>query len=168
MAGFFLMVLAAVLSFGCASTGPRTSGYGTLVESAQVRADFEKYIIRPNYTYYYSGADDYPNAVIGVDNRYALVSELWKKVDLTPAKLKDWVDDLIAVSVIPSAGMLHGYDIVNESGAILGIWYSVIYATPRIAVRMKGDNQFDLDTPPVDLYTTGGFGGPSIQIPTNR
>ena len=42
-------------------------------------------------------------------------------------------------------------------------------ATPGIAVRMKEANEFDLDTPPVDLYTTqGAGGGASIQLPGRR
>lgn len=167
---FLFSLLAALVLTGCASTGQgSTAGYESLIPDAQADRDLHHYRIRPNYTYYYSGADEYPNAVIGVDNRYVLVSDLWKKVDLTPEKMKDWVDNLIARGTIATSGMLHGYNIINADGAALGIWYSIIQATPRISIRMKGDNEFDLDTPPVDLYTTqGAGGGASIQLPARR
>ena len=167
---FLFSFFAALVFTGCASTGQWDTGaYESLIQTCRPTAIFIIANSGLYYTYYYSGVDGYPNAIIGVDNRYILVSELWKQVNLTPDKLKDWVDNLIARGTIATSGMLHGYNIVNPDGAALGIWYSIMQATPGIAHWRKEANEFDLDTPPVDLYTTqGAGGGASIQLPGRR
>ena len=57
----------------------------------RVMQAFDKFQVNPNYNYFYSGSEVYPNAVIGLDKAYTLESHLWKKVDMTPAKLREIV-----------------------------------------------------------------------------
>ena len=77
------------LSSGCASMPLKN--YGSIVADGRVTDAFDKYQVNPNYDYFYSGSEVYPNAVMGLDKAYALDSDLWKKVDMTPAKLREIV-----------------------------------------------------------------------------
>jgi hypothetical protein len=58
---FFLSV-AVIFMAGCAGT----ANYGQLVYNDNVKEAFETYQIPPNHTYYYSGPESLPNAVIGI------------------------------------------------------------------------------------------------------
>jgi hypothetical protein len=72
------LCILILLSFaGCATMGLKN--YGSIVPDGSVMEAFDKFHVNPNYNYYYSGSEVYPSAVIGLDNAYALDSDLWKK-----------------------------------------------------------------------------------------
>ncbi len=133
-----------------------------LSPSPEAAAEFEKGIIRPDYNYYYSGAEAYPNAIIGLDRRYLLTNNLWQKVQLTPATLKDWLD-YMRLKAVQSRQSLHGFNILDAQGNRIGIWISVLDAIPGIQIKMQPDNGVWIDTPPQDPYHEydrgGRFGG---------
>ena len=113
------LVVIHITLIGCAVTG-KSSG----VTNSQAATDiWHSYEILPNYHYYYAGPDAQPFYVIGIDNRYKLMSKLWKPVDLTPEMLKRWINYLN-----PRAGYspyLYGADITGPNGERIGLWYSV-------------------------------------------
>jgi hypothetical protein len=116
---FFLVVILSTLA-GCTSTGKKSSGVVTSREATEI---WHSYEILPNYHYYYSGPDSQPNYIIGIDDRYKLISEFWKPVDLTPEMLKKWFN-----YIRPRVGYspeLYGADIVDLNGQRVGLWYSV-------------------------------------------
>ena len=166
-----VMVIAACLLIGsCAEVGfgvgvggagggvgVGVSGVGAgggrqyLSGSNEVVEEFEKAIVRPNYQYYYSGSDAHPAAILGLDRRYALTNDLWKPVPLTPAKLKDWVDDMQRMTVF-TPRPLHGFWVLDGAGNRIGVWYSVLGATSTVRVKPEPENRIWIDTPPPDVY----------------
>jgi len=115
-----LVVMLSVLT-GCATTaGKKSSGVVTSREATEI---WHSYEILPNYHYYYSGPDSQPNYIIGIDDRYKLISEFWKPVDLTPAMLKNWFN-----YIRPRVGYSQdpfGAFITDSKGERIGLWYSV-------------------------------------------
>ena len=65
---------------GCTAIG-KSSG---VITSGEATTIWHAYEIRPNFHYYYAGPDAHPHYIIGIDDRYKLMSKLWKPVDLTP------------------------------------------------------------------------------------
>ena len=118
-----VLLLAVILStlIGCATTaGKKSSGITASREATEI---WHSYEILPNYHYYYSGPDTQPNYIIGIDDRYKLMTEFWKPVDLTPAMLKNWFNyyrPRVGYSQDP-----FGAFITQPNGERIGLWYSV-------------------------------------------
>jgi hypothetical protein len=113
--------LAVILSLliGCAATA-KSSGVTT---SREATAIWHSYEILPDYQYYYTGPDAQPFYIIGIGDRYKLMSKLWKPVDLTPEKLSGWINYLgprVGYSPYP-----YGAFITSPNGERIGLWYSV-------------------------------------------
>jgi hypothetical protein len=119
IAGVFALVVIQSTLIGCAAT-VKSSG----VTNSQAATDiWHSYEILPSYQYYYAGPDAQPFYIIGIDDRYKLMSKLWKPVDLTPEMLKNWFNYLR-----PRVGYspyLYGADITGPKGERIGLWYSV-------------------------------------------
>ena len=118
-----VLVLVGMLSVltGCATTaGKKSSGVVTSREATEI---WHSYEVLPNYHYYYSGPDTQPNYIIGIDDRYKLMTEFWKPVDLTPEMLKNWFNyyrPRVGYSQSP-----FGAFITDSKGERIGLWYSV-------------------------------------------
>jgi hypothetical protein len=129
--------------------------YGEIRPSAEATGVFENYKILPDYRYYVSGPDLYPNALIALDRAYALDSDLWKERKLTSAEMKELIGDMQSKALVVGE-TLHGYDILNNGGKKIGLWYSILRA--RTYVKMEGDGRVVIATPPIDLWERGGDG----------
>ncbi len=131
-AAIIVVVFHSILIAHPATAAKKPSG----VTSSQAATDiWQSYQILPNYNYYYSGPESQPNYIIGIDDRYHLTSKLWKSVDLTPDKLKNWIN-----YVRPRVGYsprLYGADITDKDDQRIGLWYSVrdwrLLGTARVA-----------------------------------
>ena len=84
----FALGMTFVFMVSCAGKG----NYGRLVPNDKVKNRFETYQLPPGLTYYYSGPDAFPKALIGIQNAYRLESTFWKPVDLTKTQLKRWLE----------------------------------------------------------------------------
>jgi hypothetical protein len=140
-----------LLSSGCASMPLKN--YGSIVADGSVMAAFDKFQVNPNYNYFYTGSEVYPNAVMGLDKFYTLESDLWKNVDMTPAKLREIVmsmkDKAATVNLTTS---LHGFAILDDKGKQIGVWYSILKAITNSSVRMKDSKTVLIDTPDIDTW----------------
>ncbi|MBN1827735.1 MAG: hypothetical protein JW884_01140 [Deltaproteobacteria bacterium] len=136
------MVTIAIIFFlsGCAVT---------YRPSNEALSFFERYTVDRGYSYYISGAESHPNALMALDNRYQLSTKLWRRIDPTPEILKEYVQG-IQRKVTDEGFVLHGFSILDDKGADIGKWYSVLFAPP--AVRMVDDRTVIIYTPPLDLY----------------
>ena len=155
-------IVLLLISSGCASVPVK--GYGSLVADGRVMDAFDKFKVNPNYNYFYSGSEVYPNAVIGLDKTYTLESDLWKKVDMTPSKMKEivtFMKDKAATVNLTTA--LHGFVIFDDKGKQIGVWYSIFQAMTNAAVRMTGDKTVQIDTPDVDTWLKLEDGGRHIR-----
>ena len=134
------------------TVGVSAAGGGRhLAASPEAAAEFEKFLIRQDYNYYYSGSDAHPNALMGLDKRYVLTNDLWKKVELTPERLKDWLPDM-HTKALDSRQTLHGFVIMDDQGNRIGIWYSVLEAISLMQIKLQPDNGIWIDTPSQDVY----------------
>ncbi|HIJ90349.1 MAG: hypothetical protein OEV89_06235 [Desulfobulbaceae bacterium] len=102
----------------------------------------------PGYTYYYSGPEDFPLAILGIRTEFRLKKEFWIPVELTEKKLQDWM--LIIDNPHRSlTTRYHGKVIRTAEGEEIGIWYS---PQEWSTVRMGTDGEVAIDTPPNTLY----------------
>ncbi len=128
--------------------------YGRLEPSLEIDKMFEEHKVLADHSYYYSGSDAKPNAIIGIDNNYTLNSTLWKPVDLTSEQLKKWIDFMThyrGYSLIN-----YGSLILDPTGKRLGVWYSPVNWT---TVKMESDNSIVVHTPGMNQSrkTSGSF-----------
>jgi hypothetical protein len=142
LSALFLVVILSTLT-GCAATaGKNSSGVVTSREATEI---WHSYEILPNYRYYYSGPDSQPNYIIGIDDKYHLISHLWKPVDLTPEMLKNWFNYIrprVGYSQSP-----YGAFILGPNGERIGLWYSVRDWRLTGTARVGDNNQVAVTRP---------------------
>lgn len=141
----FVLIAGILLSAltGCATTAKKSSGVVTSREATEI---WHSYQILPNYHYYFWGPVSQPFYLVGIDDKYKLVSNQWKPVDLTPAMLKNWfnyIDPRVGFSPFP-----WGSFIIGPNGERIGLWYSVRDWRRVGGAHLAKDNQVSLTTPP--------------------
>jgi len=145
----FIWFSMLVLSAGCA--GSLFKNYGEISLNKEVTNAFETYQINTEYDYYISGSDVYPNAIIGLDKAYTLDSDLWKKVEMTPKKLRELVTDMRDKAATVNAAMpLYGFIMLDDKGNQIGVWYSILEA--KTFLKMKDNRTVIIYTPDIDTY----------------
>jgi hypothetical protein len=133
-----------------ACTGQLFRNYGRIDQSREVTAAFERYAVNPDFHYYISGADLHPNALMGLDRRYRLDPEtLWREVEMTPERMKQIVDQM-KVRAFEFYQHQYGFEITDDGGRPIGVWYSMLEA--RTFVQVKEDGIVRIDTPDLDTY----------------
>lgn len=123
--------------------------YGRLQPSSEVTHSFESFRLDPEKSYYASGPDHYPNAIIGIDKSWRLESDLWKKLDPTEEGIRRLVENMHARARERMA-FLHGFDILDENGGKIGDWYSI--QGLNIMIRTAEENRVVITTPPLEIY----------------
>jgi hypothetical protein len=126
----------------CAGSG----NYGRLFPNDDVKKTFETYQLPPDHTYYYSGPDAFPRAIIGIRNEYHLESKFWKPVELTQKLLKRWLE-MGGRSRDGYYMNRNGSDILTPDGRQIGIWYSVKNWKDRATVKMIDDKTVNVSPP---------------------
>lgn len=144
---YFLCVLSFVIIMGCA--GKYFKNYGGIVPNKDVRNVFENYQIDPDFNYYYSGSDVYPNALMGLKKTYTLESDLWKKVEMTPQLFREFVKNMQTKALTLGLNQ-YGFAILDNKGNQIGIWYSLL--SVRTVVQMKDNNVVVIHTPDIETY----------------
>jgi hypothetical protein len=137
---YTLLVLSLT---GCA--GPNLALYGGIIPDGEVTESFEGYRIDPDLNYYISGSDMYPNAIMGLGKAYTLDSTLWKKVEMTPGQLREFVTNMRRKVLV-----VHGFALVDNRGNRIGVWYSLLSATTSL--RMEDDRTVVIPTPALNTY----------------
>lgn len=143
------LIVAALFGVVIVISGCAGSGSGsTLVRNQELNNQFLSYQVLPDYTYYFSGGYDKPNAILGIHKDYQLVQGLWQSVEITPGLMEKWIKT-IAPEDYRKGGYFASY-IMTPDGKRAGIWYSIQDSTP---VKFPGDNKIEVYTP--DLYQPG-------------
>jgi hypothetical protein len=121
------LLLLCFLSGGCAAH----QNQGEIVRSEEVTQLIESKTVLPDHTYYYTGPEAEPDAIIAIDNRFALQSKYWIKVDDAAEKLMDWnriIDNAHRVPGEHGAPWIRstyaGARIMTSDGRRAGLWYS--------------------------------------------
>jgi len=141
--GALFTVLIMISS--CAGSGSR----GTMQRDQALNQQFIAYQVLPDYTYYFSGGYDKPEAILGIHKDYQLVPGLWQSVEITPGLMEKWIKT-IAPEDYRKGGYFAAY-ILAPDGKRAGIWYSIQDST---TVKFPGDNKIEVYTP--DLFQSGG------------
>jgi hypothetical protein len=139
--------LTLLPSSGC--SGFHLKNYGRIIPDRGATIVFEKYQINPNFNYYISGSDVYPNAFIGLDKSYTLDSDLWKKVEMTPAKFRELVQDMQSKALNIGKSQ-HGFAMFDDKGNKIGIWYSIL--SVKTMLKVKDERTVIIYTPDIDTY----------------
>lgn len=142
-------IVACTAFISCAAGNAALKNWGKIEPDPEVGKSFETYQVNPNLNYYISGSDVYPNAILGLNNEYTLVSTLWKKVEMTPAMLQTIVTDMKMRALNINQSQF-GFAVLDNRGKRIGIWYSLLSATAP--VRMKEDKKVIIYTPDIDTY----------------
>lgn len=124
-----VVMITALFFSGC---GAHT--YGKLSMNNEVKKEFQNGQVNPEYNYYYTGRENFPYAIAGIDKRYKVPSKYWIRFDPDTGKLKEM------------SGMLYedfrdipyGAIILAPGGNRIGIWYSNV---SRASVRVDEENQ---------------------------
>jgi hypothetical protein len=86
-----------------------------------------------------------------LDKAYNLEPDLWKRVDMTPQKLRELVTDTQnKVRSVNIRLSLKGFALFDDKGKQIGTWYSIITATTSL--KMKDDRTVVIITPDIDTY----------------
>jgi len=148
---FLILVLWALA--GCAALGGH---YGTILPDADVRQSFEAFIMDPGMNYYYSGPDNYPNAVIGLKKDYALDNDLWKPMEPDPKRFRQTIGAM-QEEALRHGSYQHGFLIRDYRGQAIGVWYSILSVKTKI-VKSGTDNKVVVYTPELIIYPGEGGG----------
>jgi hypothetical protein len=146
--GVYLCMAMCLVLTACA--GQFFRNYGRIDPNREVTNAFDRYEVNPNFHYFISGSDVYPNAVIGLDRKHQLDPEtLWKEVEMTPARMKEIVQLMKSKTGLLFMH-LSGFEITDNNGRPIGVWYSILSA--RTFVKMNDDGTVRIDTPDLDTY----------------
>ena len=117
-----------------------TSNYGKLQRSPEITKIFDDHRILSEHSYYYSGLQGVPDAIIGLHTSYTLKSRLWQAVDFDSQLLKTWVNRMTYVHLVSPRGAW----ILDPEGHRIGVWYSARHQT---TVRVEKDNHVFIAAP---------------------
>jgi hypothetical protein len=132
--------------WGCAGY---SKGYGAINRDQNVTRSLEAFEVNPNFRYYYSGAEMYPNALMGLDKKFKLEPDLWKKMKTTPEDFKDTIEQM-QTKALTLGDYQVGCAILDNLGRRIGVWYSLREAVT--SVKMIDDHTVLIYTPPLDTY----------------
>jgi hypothetical protein len=138
-----LAILGGLILF---FSGRLRERYGALRASESVTRAYEQYQLHPDLNYYISGPDVYPRAVIGIDRRLLLDSDLWKQRDFDAETFRETIRNMQS-NALSTMQMLHGFEIVDQQGRRVGTWFSVLDV--RTTIKMLKDNRVRIDPPPL-------------------
>ncbi len=109
------LLLAAV---ALALLGGCLANYGRLETSNEVTQAFKNRQMIDEYRYYYSGRENKPSAVIGIDPAFQFSSRYWTAVE--PSQF----DAIVGRVFIPEYGFVYGAYILAPDGRRAGVWLS--------------------------------------------
>ncbi len=78
-------LLSILLAAGCAS-----KNHGKVSRNPEVTGIFRSGIIPEGYSYYYSGEEKDPAAILGIKDNYTLQARFWTRVNLNQQQLEKW------------------------------------------------------------------------------
>jgi hypothetical protein len=143
------LLLASCLSI-MACTGTLFKNYGRIDPSREATQAFESYRVNAEFRYFTSGPLVYPNALIGLHRDYRLDPRtLWKEETMTPERMKEIVQ-FMQMKALEYRAVLHGFDMLDDKGRQIGVWYSIM--TAPTLVRMQEDGTVRIDTPDLETY----------------
>jgi hypothetical protein len=100
-----------------------------------------------HYQYYYSGRENKPSAIIGIDPAFQFSSKFWTAIE--PSLFKTMVGRMF-----PEYGFLYGAYIMSPEGRKAGVWYSWVN---NFTAKFEGDRIIIFSPEPYADSSNGGF-----------
>jgi len=113
-----------VFSAGCAGN------YARFQMDDRVVQGFKNYEMIDGFHYYYSGRENKPSAIIGLDPAYQFSSKFWTGIE--PVQFRKMVDRMFP----DGSSMLYGANILAPEGKKAGVWYSWV---DSYSAKFEGD-----------------------------
>lgn len=119
---YLMLSLLSVFCFwGCAAQ----TWNNPLVRADEVKDIFESATVVPDHTYYYTGPQAQPDAIIAIHDKYILqnLEKTWVRVDISEKMLRDW--NRVISNETRIKHPYRGSRIMTPDGNPAGLWYSV-------------------------------------------
>ena len=127
---YIITIIFSLFFMGCAVHTSTNSRYGSIQEQHAVTNQFRSGEINPGYRYFYAGVFNEPDAILGLDSRFAVEGKFWTPIELTSEELRRWITRLDRVREDPETFArrynfrYQGAYILDPNGRQVGIWYS--------------------------------------------
>lgn len=131
------VLVMAFITVSAAGSGAR------LDRSLEVLNGFLAGTVLPGYTYYTTGVENNPDAILGIKEGITLRTDRWKDRELTEQLLKRMVGAMNSMYAATSFGLL-GSAVLNDQGEQIGVWYSPVGAT---TVKMLSPTEVRVNPP---------------------
>ena len=105
------------------------ANYGRLEINSAVEQAFRNKEMLDNYRYYYSGRENKPSAIIGIDPAFQFSSKYWTAIE--PSQFETMVGRMY-----PDYGFLYGAYMMAPDGRKAGVWYSWV---KTFTIKFEGD-----------------------------
>ena len=126
---FFLLSICSLFMLSCASNWTKT--IGNSVQDDDIKAMFENYEYVSNYSYFYTGYGNGPQAIVGIKKDYELVKVSgrgnvteWQQFETGGEKLKELVEAIKSDRSSERKGLTYGYNISTPGGDQVGVMYA--------------------------------------------
>jgi hypothetical protein len=144
----FIITAAAVVAVIFLAVWRFSSGnYGRILPNNEITAAYNAHHSDPQCSYFISGPDDFPNAIMGLNKAFTLDNDLWKGIDPTQEKIKNLVDNMTHRAAERNE-FLQGYAVLDEKGHTIGNWFSL--PGLDIAIKRSGERNFMITTPSIE------------------
>ena len=141
----FLLLFFSLFMLSCASSW--TKNNGSSVQRDEIKAMFEIYEYVSNYSYFYTGNANDPEAILGIQKNYELVKvsgrinvARWQKFEPGGKILKE----LVEAMNMPRKGTPYGSIINAPSGDRIGVMYATKGKSSYTDIRLMDGNQLEV------------------------
>ena len=139
-----LLVLAVLgLVLPTLITGCAAGSSARLDRSGQVLKGFLSGQVLEGYTYYTTGMENNPDAILAIAPGYTLKTNRWLEREMTPTALRQMVGEMNSMYNATPFGLLGSY-VLNDQGEQIGVWYSPAGTT---TVEMLGPTEVRVSPP---------------------
>ncbi|MGD9150587.1 MAG: hypothetical protein PVG40_09845, partial [Desulfobacterales bacterium] len=93
-----------------------------------------------DHTYFYSGLQGVPDAIIGIHPDYTLRAKLWQQIDFSHLTLNKWIFRMSYAQLVKPQGAW----ILGPDGDRLGIWFA---AQRQTSIHLDRENRLVVAPP---------------------
>ena len=144
----FLLAIISLFMLGCATSPTKT--IGNSIQDDDIKAMFENYENVSNYSYFYTGYGNGPEAIVGIKKNYELVKVSgrgnvtnWQQFEPGDEKLKEIVDGIKAAN-LPLRRPPFGYNIYAPGADQVGVMYATKGKPSYTDIRLMDGNHLEV------------------------
>jgi hypothetical protein len=108
--------------------------YGKFMRDRTLEQAFQEKRPPENYHYYANGRENIPDAIIGIDPAFTLMSKFWRKLDFESGQVAELAGKLFPYRLDPPTA----YTMLTPDGRVIGVYYSALNWP---TVKIGDDNQ---------------------------